>query len=261
MSVRLADRWRSRATHPEAQASQGHRVGFERSRHNGDTLAKCLHFGPMPRGVWPPTVSERRPHEGGRVDEPPAKAARSDPPQCRSGHGDMAQRRDCDRPLRHQLAGAGRSGEQAFASGFRVGFPGFTRAANAKARDTARSASPPPRWQGTDAACNGMQLRGDGGAGRHPSPLARKGWPKATSKGDKAQGGQAAMHPQKCTAVRTSSRSKASRDRALPIRSRTHSWKRGCRSWSRIGGGAEVRGGNERGDAPRLRGGGVLRGV
>jgi hypothetical protein len=103
--------------------------------------------------------------------------------------------------------------------------------------------------------------REEGGAGRHPSPPARKGWPKATSKGDKAQGGQAAMHPQKCTVVRTSPRSKASRDRALPIRSSNTFLETGVRERSRIGGGLEVRGGNERGDAPRLRGGGVLRGV
>ena len=78
--------------------------------------------------------------------------------------------------------------------------------------------------------------------------------------GEQAQGGQAVEHLQQCTTVRTSSRSKASRDSLLSIRSRTRFWKR-MRRRDRGSAGGEVRGGNERGDALRLRRGGVLRGV
>lgn len=149
-----------------------------------DTLAKCLHFGPTPRGVRQrrSPKEDRTRREGSPVH--PRGWRRGDPPRCRSGHGDMAQRRDCDRPLRHQLAGAGRSGDRC--SHLVPGrLPRFTGAANAKARITARSESRRRKPHGTDAACNGMQAAG-GGWRRAPSESTS---PQGLAEGD-LEGGQ-----------------------------------------------------------------------
>ena len=179
------------------------------------------HIGSAPHGVdHRRCPKEHRTRKEGPTDRPRGRPP-GGPPRSRAPHG-----------WQHQVTGV----RQAWAS---------------EARST----------------CN-PHLRMVGQVGqRHGARLARRSQLQRCAAategnlgGEQAQGGQAIEHLQQCTMVRTSPRSKASRDSLLSIRLRTRIWKR-MRRRDRGSAGGEVRGGNERSDALRLRGGGVLRGV
>jgi hypothetical protein len=261
MSVRLADRWRCRVTHPAAQASQGHPAESERTR---------------------PGVT---PSRSARTSGPRLAAGATDGLRKKTARGGKGRRSACEGGSERPSAMPKRPWRHGAATGSRPAFVASApadagRSGNWRSRRASGSASlvlPGPRTRRLGAR-HGARLRHHGGRGRTHAATVR------SCGATMAQGAIRARRParagrrrprrgtrpredrlpctlNKCTAVRTSSRSKASRDSTLSIRSRTRFLATGNEGQVADRQRSEVRGGNERGDAPRLRGGGVLRGV